>query len=71
MDNSAALGMGMGLMNPGMLMIENTAAYGGGYGAPSYGAPGGIPDPYSKDNMYGGYGAAPSYGGGYGGGGYY
>lgn len=73
----AGLGFGMGMMNPNMLMIENTAA-GYGYGAPAYGAAGGIPDPYQQQPAYGGYGmggpaaggAGGGYGGGYGAGGY-
>ncbi|RYG66446.1 hypothetical protein EON64_09735 [archaeon] len=64
------------MMNPGMLMIENTPAYGGGYGGGGYGAAGGIPDPYSQPTMgygAGGYGGggANAYGGYGGGGGYY
>jgi len=73
-DNSAALGLGLG--GPGLLsdtlMITNGPAYGaypGGYGAPAgYGAPGSIPDPYAQPPAYGGgYGLPPQpgYGGGY------
>eukprot|EP00981_Chlorochromonas_danica_P008853 scaffold2320_cov168-Ochromonas_danica.AAC.5 len=69
----AALGFGM--LNPGMLMIENTPSFGGGYAGavqPYAGAAGGIPDPYAQPPAYGGYGGVPpAYGGGYGGGGYY
>jgi len=67
---AAAAGLyGGGLMMGDTLMIANSA-----YGAGGYGAPGGIPDPYSQPQGYGmgGYGAPGAYGG-YGGGqgGYY